>query len=101
MRRQISRLENLDIDRGSTRIQDQGGKAKVGTPPGLNEPPVHLTLEPATGQSRQLVVIRATGSQGSVGRQAIMRRRALRTWCEPHRPYPLTARCRYWFRTGT
>ena len=68
--RQVSRLEDLHIDLWGILVDDQGWVPQLRTPALLDEGASHLPVQPPALQPIQLVLIWASGRQGSVGHKA-------------------------------
>ncbi len=63
VRGEVRRLQDLDVDRRAIGVEDQRGVAEGRAPAGLDEPPVHLTGEPAAPEPGDVVVVGAAGAR--------------------------------------
>jgi len=71
VRRQVDRLEDVDLDGRTVGIENESRIAESGAPAGVHEPTVHVAPLPPASQTLVLMMIQATRREASVGRQAV------------------------------
>src|ERR687898_595575 len=71
VRRQVGRLEDLDLHWGGVRIEDERRVAEAGAPAGVHERPAHMSAEPPACQAVELMMVRPTRRQASVRGQTV------------------------------
>src|SRR5512144_2014034 len=71
MSRQIDRLEDLYVDSRAAGIKNQRRIAEAGTPASIYKRSIDSALHPAALEPVELMMVRATRCQGSVGDQAV------------------------------
>jgi len=70
--RQVGRDENPDLDLGAVVIRHQGRIAQVRRPAARDEPPPDPAQDPPARETGEVMMVRATGREGSIGRQAMI-----------------------------
>ena len=71
--RKIRRVEELNVDCGSVRVEDEAWVPLLGAPALLKKLTTHGSPDPASGQATQLVMVRAARRQGAVHRKTARR----------------------------